>query len=67
MVLLSPGGQKNLVATAGATAEFGVNFTTQGIQNTKNFCFLYGTWITTGMSQCLDVLPLATGRARAGL
>ena len=36
-------------------------------RNTKKFCFLCRTGITTGMSQCLDVLPLATGRARAGL
>lgn len=45
-----------------AQAAPGVNLT----RNTNNSS-LDGTWITTGMSQCLDVLLLAKGRARAGL
>lgn len=59
--MVSPGRQKNPVVKAGPAA-LGVNFT----RNTNNSS-LDGTWLSTGMSQCLDVLPLATGRARAGL
>lgn len=43
-------------------SSLGVNFT----RNT-NSPALDGTWISTGMSQCLDILPIATGRKRACL